>query len=1634
MNKDIVFLDFEVGTEDSTIHDIGALRKEGAFHSPNLRDFYGFVRGADYVCGHNLIYHDLKYLPEPLTGAAPIDTLYLSPLLFPCRPYHHLVKDDKLQTDQLNNPLNDARNACRLFCDEVKAFSSLSEKRKQIYDCLLHSQKEFAGFFDFVGSSSGGTDVEKLILEEFGSRICRDRNLGQIVRRYPVELAYALALIGVSDYHSVTPAWLQYQYPHVEDIIGYFCSRPCDRADCVFCRSRLDVHGNLKEFFGYDSFRTYNGEPLQEKAVRAAVEGKSLLAVFPTGGGKSLTFQLPALMAGKNVHGLTVIISPLQSLMKDQVDHLNNLNLVDAVTVNGLLSPVERAEALDRVESGLATMLYISPEQLRSLTIEKLLLSRHVVRFVIDEAHCFSAWGQDFRVDYLFIADFIKAYQEKKQMKKGIPVSCFTATAKQKVIADIRDYFYERLGLELELFATTADRENLHYSVLHKETEEEKYTTLRNLISQRNCPAIVYVSRTRKTKELAERLTKDGFPALAFNGKMDPKEKIENQEAFLQNRVRIMVATSAFGMGVDKKDVGLVVHYEISDSLENYVQEAGRAGRDRSLDAECFVLFNDNDLDKHFMLLNQTKLSIGEIQQVWKAVKDLTRERPRTCCSALELARQAGWDETVPDIETRVRTAVAALESAGYVKRGRNVPSVYANSILVQNMAQARQILDRSPRFDDRQKQTAARIIQSLISSRSIAKAGNNEGESRVDYLADRLGLEKETVIASVNLMRQEGLLADYHDMSAYIMATDSENRSEQILNRYAKLEEFILGYMEDAGNNVSLKKMNEAAAKAGIAHSSVKAIRVILYYLAIKGYIAKGENRADPDGGDEPGEGGTVAAEPLMDFEKLRRKFQRRMDICRFIVGYLYGVAASRTEGAPDEKGEKPVLFSLVELQKEYASRPGLWAGAGETTLPDVEDALLYLSKIEAMKLEGGFLVVYNGMELKRTVLDNKIRYKLEDYKSLSEYYKQKIQQIHIVGEYAKLMVRDYDAALRFVRDYFQMDYRKFIQQYFKGERFEEIHRNITPEKYRQLFGELSPVQKRIIGDSQSRYIVVTAGPGSGKTRVLVHKLASLLLLEDVKHEQLLMVTFSRAAVTEFKKRLMALIGAAAHYVEIKTFHSYCFDLIGKIGNLDEAGNVVREAADMIAGGEVEPGKITKRVLVIDEAQDMDENEYALIEALMEANEDMRVIAVGDDDQNIYEFRGSSSEHMQKLLAKENSARYEMVDNYRSRANLVALSNWFAGSIRQRMKTTPVRAVTGENGVVCLTRHFSEHMEEALAEQVRDTYHGGSACVLTHTNDEALLVLGLLARHGVRAKLIQSLGDIRLYNLAEVRFFLKRVDSFIGDSPTVSPEDWKKAKDALERKYAGSLCMENIRIMLSEFEEQNPGTKYRNDLEEFILESGYEDFYPDERETVYVSTIHKAKGREFDSVYMLLCNLNPGRDPERRALYVGMTRAKVNLYIHCNTSLFDRCPSEGVIRLCEERKFEEPDEITLQLTHRDVFLDFFKDRKEQIFALRAGMPLVWQKEYLCTDTGGKLTQVARFSKAFIENLNQLEKKGYAPLSASVRFVVAWKGQEDTEETPVLLPDVRLKKTGTPERQTAEAGNGPGTAEAQNGD
>jgi ATP-dependent DNA helicase RecQ len=221
---------------------------------------------------------------------------------------------------------------------------------------------------------------------------------------------------------------------------------------------------------------------------------------------------------------------------------------------------------------------------------------------------------------------------------------------------------------------------------------------------------------------------------------------------------------------------------------------------------------------------------------------------------------------------------------------------------------------------------------------------------------------------------------------------------------------------------------------------------------------------------------------------------------------------------------------------------------------------------------------------------------------------------------------------------------------------------------------------------------------------------------------------------------------------------------------------------------------------------------------------------------------------------------------------------------------------------------------------------------------------------------------------------------------------------------------MENIRHLIRDFETTHT-VKYLSDLEGFINESNFEDFYSDnDAETIYVSTIHKSKGREFDNVYMMLKDSFGTTDEERRKLYVGMTRAKNNLYIHTNTDLFGKYNIEKVVHDLDEKIYDEPSEIVLQTTHKDVVLDYFKNKKELIFELRSGFALSVDDVYLSAEFNGRNVRVAKFSKAFIEKLEKLQEKGYYAMRGEVQFIVAWKGEDDEKETPIILSNLYFTK------------------------
>ena len=360
------------------------------------------------------------------------------------------------------------------------------------------------------------------------------------------------------------------------------------------------------------------------------MRGEPVLGILPTGTGKSVCYQIPALAKFQKTGALTVVISPLVALMADQVEGLRRHGVSACVAVNGLLSLPERHDVLDRVRMGDAAILLISPEQLRNPSVRAILKQREIGYWVIDEAHCLSKWGQDFRPDYRYISRFIREYSGDDP---PAPLICLTATAKPSVLRDILDHFDGRLGVELQLINGGAFRDNLAFEVIET-TRAQKNAEILSLLtaglSERDTSgAIVYCATRSRTEDVAAFLQAQGLAADHFHAGLKPEKKKEVQEQFQRGELRVIAATNAFGMGIDKPDIRLVIHADIPGSLENYVQEAGRAGRDRK-PARCVLLFCSDDIERQFKLSAHSRLSKREIAAILRALRRLDARTKRS--------------------------------------------------------------------------------------------------------------------------------------------------------------------------------------------------------------------------------------------------------------------------------------------------------------------------------------------------------------------------------------------------------------------------------------------------------------------------------------------------------------------------------------------------------------------------------------------------------------------------------------------------------------------------------------------------------------------------------------------------------------------------------------------------------------------------------------------------------------------------------------------------------------------------------------------------------------------------------------------------------------------------------------------
>lgn len=1627
----ILFIDLEVGVDTHKVYSVGALFEDTSYNGSSLgavKDMYDLYR-PDFTCGHNFINHDRRFLVETslnpiFENSKIIDTFFVSMLVYPDKLSHKLFKPYKTEAHIQNDPFGDCVATQNLLEVMIDRFNTFGPSLKGLLASLLGKNEYFEGFFAFV-------DVEPKLIdvyEFFQSKIaCSKERFNALLDSYPSEMGILLVYLMTRERTSLSYAVLQ-TFPETAALLKELLYDPTVIDLNAFALEEFNISG-FREFeardSGTDLFSMDMAKISQRDVIEAALHGESLLAILPTGGGKTFTFQMPALIKAQAYKALTVVISPLQALMKNHVESFREKNQnFKVAAISGYLSPIERINAIAEVENGIIDVLYLAPEALRSNAIFNALKKRIIERFVIDEAHCFSSWGHDFRHDYKYIAAFIRDLQEASPFQGVIPVSCFTATAKPEVLDDIKNYFEKRLALSLEDYLASAERKNLHYKAIEVFGDKEKYETLIKEIHRiGQKPTIIYIPQNaRLCRELAEKLIQDpriiemGLAIEPFYAKIDAeieegkrqgRNKAEILDDFIADKIDIVIATTAFGMGIDKPNIRAVIHYETSDSLESYLQESGRGGRSDEIDAECIVLFANGDFDKLFNQQNRSKIEYAEINRILKEIKK--EKRNLVILSTKQLAEKAGIDteDNAKDYDMLIKTALLELEEAGIIKRDRNSTKIYATSVKrevnMSTMEYVHDILDPHKEMLE--------FYDEMIRVMSAIVGRSKLDPIEVDDLAENTGVKRDDIHRVLSRLADYDLIAMENDVSAYI-TQEVKNELEAHFDFEDRLITFLSnlpGYQHE----FHLRDVNDMMEGNGnqirLAKKIIQSF-VHLAALAKKKFKVKFHKEI-------------CRIYQKEDLSQVIRLIRIRQTIARTVIDTLLGQQRS---------GSDEVEFSSIALQKSMEE-------ISKLSLEGFHHTLVYLhDTLKEFKLRRGRLIYYQGFSLQKNkqINDNTPYQKRRDYNAgLKLYYERKTEAIHILIAFFKKLIREgWERCAKFIGDYFSMDYDLFKKQYKFDEKMMKLP--LTEERYRQIVSNLNDEQSKIFEDRNNRAIMVLAGPGSGKTKTLVHKIASLITLENHKPEHFLMLTHGRAAANEFRIRLVNLIGGLGYEVDIMTFHAYALQLIGKrVSDQNRLDQAIEIATLGIERREIDVP--FKTMLILDEYQDVSRKTYRFITALYEKMEaDKRIVAVGDDDQCINNFEGDDRADIAYMKAfedafkantvaeegeetSENFARYALLKNYRSKSNIVAMANAFARTIPRRLKEDDLVAEDAAKGYIEIVNYGADtSMISHIAELIENDTSENIA-VLCRTNQAVLTVYSLLKAKGLNVKYLTAKEGFRLGQLVEMQDFL---------------EEWRRssfeeASVWFDRNYKGSenyfLGRKIIERFVNESEVESNSSEYLTEaFSEYLYDIEFEEFESG-KSKIIVSTMHKAKGKEFDSVYVVVENNFIDDVYQRRLLYVALTRAKENLYIHTQDRCFKALEYLATEVKSVSRVYDEPENILFTMGLGDLSLTsgaaangIHLSQPKAGETVRITKQLnddgsVWYKLTKDTRTIGVLSKADKNKKRVSTLIAQKEVEGYVLYTeAVIEYIVRWKEPVEGQNYDQVLCRLTMFRKG----------------------
>jgi ATP-dependent DNA helicase RecQ len=1571
----ITFLDVEA-TRGGRVLQVGAVRgarelrleldtgrRPGASKAARaeLEALLGERHGA--IGGHNLIEFDLPRLMAPplelAIGERPIvDTLVLSMLADPTRRSHALDKSLARLAGGVPDPVADARLSREVARGALDALAVLDPGLARLCAALLRAGGHAASaalLEATVGIERDGGPLTELaagLPESALGRLCRV-NLGRLVAsldaaRRPGELVgLALALrfvlqgsavrndaakspTGDDEASGVREARLTGvasaalgAIPRFGEMVARLLGPLCADPSCE-ARLRCDVHRPFAEEILARHFELGAFRPHQKEIVLAVLEGKTPLAVLPTGGGKSLCYQLPAVHGATRLRGLTVVISPLQALMADQVRALST-RYPGVCYVNASLLLADRRENLEEVRIGKSDILYIGPEQLRNPGIVRLLRNRPPFLWVIDEAHCISQWGHGFRTDYTYLP---RAIAQIHGPGRRPLVALFTATAAASVIDDIRDQIRRGLGIEVELIKPALRRDNLAFEVIPVSDEAAKDRELENLLnSVTGGSRLIYRSTVRGARELAAKLRERGVPCALYHGKLPGKEKAEQLEQFLSGGARTVVATSAFGMGIDKSDIRLVVHYDLPGSVEDYVQEAGRAGRDGK-PARCVLLYSEDDLETQFYLKSASRVMPRDVRFLFSALRARARRLPRGDDGKVELwvsPEELFVDEQLEDaldwsreeLGTKIKLVLYQLEADGVLERLENRTRVFSLTARAESLDAAR------ARLPSPASPATLRVLEFVY---------DPERPRMVSILdvADASGLSPRDAFREVQALTDLGLVGQELAFDV-MLARGVPHSSADLAQRWLSLTEHLLALGTDLDDSPVIELRSSAAE---LARRSGRPVAPHELFQILRGLRRLGLVRLDKVGPSRF----RVRFDP--SFVAARAHFR---DVAR-TADALLGWIDRQLEGKRGR--DVPFALDVERFVGEDRRLDQTFTSAG------VVEACLLLHHLEVWHLSDPPVLFDVAMKVRFDP-----RKRLEDLRPerTLRQHEHEVSLVHLLREYA---IRPAGERARYLEDYFELPRPKLLERWFKH-RKKAILRPVGPRTEAELLAGLTDAQRDAVS-AEDEALLVVAGPGSGKTHTVVRRIAHMVRARQVRPSEILVLAFSRAAVAELRTRLDSALGERARFVDVRTFHSLALRLTGDDLRDDAAdseerlGRAMARAAELLGGKSrtddgagdepaADPAETRRRALgpvrhvLVDEYQDLDPDQYALLTALVglarEAPKRDRVersvLVVGDDDQALYGFRNASIEFLRRFEQEFSARRICLVDNFRSVARITSAGARFIERLPDRIKQDACEQMRAAPGI-------EEGGEQALR---RFRYPGPyelsahAAYAVSRSLEQGQGSIAVLARHwslldGVRA-LLEDAGIPFVLHHREfhraahrrhpgarvIRELWRRREPVVGragdmiralalswgrgfDEPSLAELlraadeiDAERARSASRLETLSAPVSETAAVLaVSDAARPEPARAEQPELAPLTTIELADSLLLASRDAalrggaamqgarVHLATFHAAKGLEFDKVIVLPAQR--GDHDEQRAYYVAITRARRGLVI----------------------------------------------------------------------------------------------------------------------------------------------------------